>query len=71
MSDSTLGILVLIGFVIFIVIWATRGPSEKTLENQRREKEHEIETEELEEEKEAVQRRRRIPSGRGMRVKAK
>jgi len=71
MSDSEIGAAIIIIIMILLVIWVVKGPSERSLEKQRREKEHEIEMEKLDQEKQEIVRKGRIPSGRGKIVKAK
>ena len=71
MSDSTLSILIFAAIIVAVYLWISRPVSEKELDGQRREKEHEIEMAELERKRRETIREANIPSGRGLRGKAR
>jgi len=67
MSDADWGAVIVIAFVVIIVLWVIKGPSEKDLEKREREKEHEIRMQELQQKEEQLRSRSRA----GKVVKAK
>ena len=71
MDGADAGALIVIIFLVILVIWAVKKPSERSLEKQRREREHEIEMTRLDQEREELASQPSIPSGRGKVVKAR